>query len=373
MPTVCRCSLQGTAPDEASRFLAESRAASVVDADRVVNNADIRVTDAAPAAALLARHAAKRRRHPDHRPGPGDNGGEEVASASRPSPTARKSPTWSKPPITRRPTHGSRRSATACARCGNCRAPRSRSMPTASRSRPSATAPSSRRSCWRIADGDSPAGSRSSSTSPRRVRSSRRSSSVRFSMRRGFASTIAQPTRRARRSVSSPPRDGGRTGEIDCPIGLGVPSPSWASRGRNGACRACRAGRRDPVLQRRDRHADRRAGHRTRRIRPRDRRARRRPARGLLAEASFRKRPMPDADPRASSRRSTQKRRVRLRGRLPEGAVGASVEAFAVSLFGRERTDLATRSVADLPAGLVGACHGGSARAFGAPRGADDA
>jgi OOP family OmpA-OmpF porin len=41
----------------------------------------------------------------------------------------------------------------------------------------------------------------------------------------------------------------------------------------------------------------------------------------------------------------------RLRGRLPEGAVGASVEAFAVSLFGRERTDLATRSVPDLPQG----------------------
>jgi OOP family OmpA-OmpF porin len=42
---------------------------------------------------------------------------------------------------------------------------------------------------------------------------------------------------------------------------------------------------------------------------------------------------------------------VRLRGRLPEGAVGASVEAFAVSLFGRERTDLATRAVPDLPQG----------------------
>lgn len=42
---------------------------------------------------------------------------------------------------------------------------------------------------------------------------------------------------------------------------------------------------------------------------------------------------------------------VRLRGRLPEGPVGQSVEAFAVALYGADNTDLATRAVPDLPEG----------------------
>lgn len=43
--------------------------------------------------------------------------------------------------------------------------------------------------------------------------------------------------------------------------------------------------------------------------------------------------------------------RLRLRGRLPEGPVGRSVEAYARALFGAARTDIATRAVADLPQG----------------------
>lgn len=42
---------------------------------------------------------------------------------------------------------------------------------------------------------------------------------------------------------------------------------------------------------------------------------------------------------------------ARLRGRLPDGPIGQSVEAFAVALFGQDRTDLATRGVDDLPEG----------------------
>jgi OOP family OmpA-OmpF porin len=42
---------------------------------------------------------------------------------------------------------------------------------------------------------------------------------------------------------------------------------------------------------------------------------------------------------------------LRLRGRLPEGPVGRSVESFARALFGRQTTDIATRPVADLPEG----------------------
>jgi len=40
-----------------------------------------------------------------------------------------------------------------------------------------------------------------------------------------------------------------------------------------------------------------------------------------------------------------------LRGRLPDGPVGRSVEAFAVSVFGQANADLATRRVQDLPEG----------------------
>jgi OOP family OmpA-OmpF porin len=42
---------------------------------------------------------------------------------------------------------------------------------------------------------------------------------------------------------------------------------------------------------------------------------------------------------------------LRLRGRLPEGPVGRSVEAYARALFGAARTDIATRPVGDLPEG----------------------
>lgn len=42
---------------------------------------------------------------------------------------------------------------------------------------------------------------------------------------------------------------------------------------------------------------------------------------------------------------------VRLRGRLPGGAIGASVQAFAAATFGANQTDIATREVADLPQG----------------------
>ena len=43
--------------------------------------------------------------------------------------------------------------------------------------------------------------------------------------------------------------------------------------------------------------------------------------------------------------------RLRLRGRLPEGPVGRSVEAYARALFGAAQTDTATRAVTDLPEG----------------------
>jgi len=42
---------------------------------------------------------------------------------------------------------------------------------------------------------------------------------------------------------------------------------------------------------------------------------------------------------------------VRLRGRLPDGPIGASVEAFAVAIYGQANADLATRAVPDLPEG----------------------
>lgn len=44
-------------------------------------------------------------------------------------------------------------------------------------------------------------------------------------------------------------------------------------------------------------------------------------------------------------------RTARLRGRLPEGPVGLSVRAFANALFGSDRTNIATREVVDLPEG----------------------
>lgn len=42
---------------------------------------------------------------------------------------------------------------------------------------------------------------------------------------------------------------------------------------------------------------------------------------------------------------------VRLRGRVPGGPVGQSISAYAMALFGRDATDVATRAVPDLPEG----------------------
>jgi len=41
--------------------------------------------------------------------------------------------------------------------------------------------------------------------------------------------------------------------------------------------------------------------------------------------------------------------KMRLRGRLPQGAVGRSIEAYARALFGLQQSDIATRAVDDLP------------------------
>ncbi|MEM7721054.1 MAG: OmpA family protein [Pseudomonadota bacterium] len=63
--------------------------------------------------------------------------------------------------------------------------------------------------------------------------------------------------------------------------------------------------------------------------------------------------PLPDARATGGPSRFTaalsEDGDVRLRGRLPEGPLAASVEAFAVALYGQDHTDLATRSVPDLP------------------------
>jgi hypothetical protein len=153
MPTVCRCSCKAPRPMRPAAF-SPNRGGSVVDADRVVNNVDIRETDAAPP----PRFSLDMLRNGD---GiqiiglvPGDERRREVAERDRGHRRRRGSH-----------RHGRNRRFPAAGHmdlgarlrparpCGNCRDPRSRSMPTAWRSRPSATAPSSRRSFWRSCRG----------------------------------------------------------------------------------------------------------------------------------------------------------------------------------------------------------------------------
>jgi OOP family OmpA-OmpF porin len=164
--------------------------------------------------------------------------------------------------------------------------------------------------------------------------------------------TCAADTPAAVERITEAGRAAGVAGEIDCTVGLGVPSPRWAAAVE--AALATLSQLEEGTLTFTDADVtlvgtegmeqdafDRLVGELDAEM----------PAvfslQGVLPEASS----AASAGPSRFFARLNPDTGVQLRGRLPEGAVGRSVQAFAVATFGRDRTDMATRSVSDLPEG----------------------
>jgi hypothetical protein len=360
MPTGCRCSFKAPRPMRRAVF-SPNRAR--VGRGRRPRRQQRRHPGnrRRAAAALLARHAAKRRRHPDHRPrsrrerrrrsrqrdrghrrrrGSHRHGRDrrlpaaghmDLGAGLRPARPARTAAFQG---------HGLRRSRRGR---GHQRQRRTAGGASGGSAERTAGRGRGRARHLRAASGllavPAACGARCAGASDRQLR------------RRHAARAGAHHRRRAARR---------RTGEIDCPIGLGVPSPSWASAVETGLAALVELGG-GTLSFSDDRHADRRSPTRDRTNStgssesstptcPRSSRSR----------GSFRNRPMRGPDPHVSSRRSTQRtafgcgggcRKARLAHRSkpsPSRSSGASAP-------------ISRRARSGVPAGLVGACHGGPA------------
>ncbi len=344
--------LQGTAPDEASRFLAESRAGSVVDADRVVNNVDIRVIDAAPA----PRFSLDMLRNGD---GiqiiglvPGENGGEEVAEAIEA--IADGANVTDMVETADFPPPDTWISALGYGLRALRELPRSKVTVYADRVEVEAISDSAEQQADLMSElsRGQPAGVEVilDISAPRPVFSP-------FQLRavldeQGLRlDNCAADTSLAQEQILAAAREAGAIGALDCPIGLGSPSPTWARAVETGLSALVEMGGGTLsfsdatvtliALQGTEQDEfDRVIGELDADL----------PElftlNGVLPAATD-----SGAGPARFFATLDAETGVRLRGRLPDGAVGESVEAFAVSLFGRERTDLATRSVLDLPSG----------------------
>jgi OOP family OmpA-OmpF porin len=344
--------IQGTAPDEASRFLAESRAASVVDADRVVNNADIRVIDAAP----VPRFSLDMLRNGD---GiqiiglvPGDNGGEDVAEAIES--IADGAGVTDMVETADFPPPDTWISALGYGLRALRELPRSKVTVYADRVEVQAISESAEQRAELLADLQmgQPAGVEVvlDISAPRPVFSPFQFRAV-LDAQGLRIDNCAADTSAAQERILNAARDGGALGTFDCPVGLGAPTARWSSAVQTGLSALAELGSGTlsisdttvtliAVQGAEQDEFDRVIGELDAAL----------PEvfalNGVLPEATD-----AGAGPARFFATLDPETGVRLRGRLPTGAVGASVEAFAISLFGRDRTDLATRAVPELPQG----------------------
>ncbi|MFW5641913.1 MAG: OmpA family protein [Roseicyclus sp.] len=344
--------LRGVAPDEASRFLAESRAGAVIDASRVVNLATIEPRDSRPA----PRFSLDMLRNGD---GiqiiglvPGENGGREVAAAIEAIADGAEVTDMVEtadydPPGTWVPALGFGLRALRAL-------PRSKVTVYADRVEVQGISDTPEQQARLIASlrGAAPAGvevvldisAPRPVIAPFQLRAVSDADGLRLE-------TCAAETAEARARIIAAAEAAGVTGEIDCPIGLGAPSPHWAEAVETGLAALAELG--GGTLDFTDADVTLIAMQGTgqdefdRVIGELD---------AALPELFTLTGNLPEsaalgAGPARFFATLDPEQGVRLRGRLPEGPVGASVEAFAVAVFGRERTDLATRSVPDLPQG----------------------
>lgn len=344
--------LGGTAPDEASRFLAESRAGSVVDADRVVNNVVIRETDVAQA----PRFSLSMLRNGD---GiqiiglvPGENGGAEVAEAIEA--IADGAEVTDMVETADFPPPDTWISALGYGLRALRELPRSKVTVYADLVEVEAISDSPEQQAELLEElrQGQPAGVEIALDisaprpifSPFQLRAVLDENGMRLD-------TCAADTVQAQGRIIAAARAVGAPADTSCPIGLGAPSPSWASAVETGLQALDQLG--GGTLTFSDAAVTLIAAENTEQDRfdlvigELD---------AALPEVFSLNGVLPvstsaSAGPARFFATLDAETGVRLRGRLPQGAIGQSVEAFAVSTFGRERTDLATRGIPDLPEG----------------------
>lgn len=344
--------LDGVAPDEASRFLAESRAGTVVDASRVVNLATIEPRDRRPAPRFSLDILRNGEGIQIIGLVPGENGGREVAAAIEAIADGAEVTDMVETADYAAPDtwmfalgYGLRALREL---------PRSKVTVLADRVEVEAISDTPEQQADLIA--------RLSEAQPAGIEvvldiSAPRPVIAPYQLRVVFDAdgmrleTCAAETAEMQARIVEAAVAAGVTGEVSCPVGLGAPSPSWPDAVATGLSALAELG--GGTLDFNDADVTLIAAQGTdqdefdRIIGELD---------ANLPEVFTLTGTLPQsaslgAGPARFFATLDPEEGVRLRGRLPEGPVGTSVEAFTVAVFGRERTDLATRAVPDLPQG----------------------
>lgn len=342
--------IQGTAPDEASRFLAESRAATVVEAQRIVNEAGIAERDARPA----PRFSLDILRNGD---GiqiiglvPGENGGAEVAAAIEN--IADGAEVTDMVETADFPAPATWISALGYGLRALEQLPRSKVTVYADRVEIEAISDDAAQQAELIEalERAQPAGVDVllDISAPREVISPFQLRAVYDS--NGFRlENCSADTIDAQERIVAAAREAGATGEVGCRVGLGAPSPTWTRAVSTAIAALGELG--GGTLDFTDADITLIAAEGTvqdefdRVIGELD---------AALPEVFTLNGVLPEstavtAGPSRFFATLDPATGVRLRGRLPQGPIGEAVETFAIAEFGRERTDLATRAVPNLP------------------------
>lgn len=167
---------------------------------------------------------------------------------------------------------------------------------------------------------------------------------------RGRLETCAADTAEARSRILAAARAAGAVGDVSCSIGLGVPSPQWGDAVVLAVAAVANIGAGSVTFTDADvalmgDHSirqdifDRAVGELD----------------AALPDVFSLQGILPRPDPTTGQGPAQflatldLEGQLYLRGRVPQGPVGESIHAYAISLFGIEDTDVATRSVPDLP------------------------
>ncbi len=349
--------LDGTAPDEASRFRAQSGAAAIVDADRVINRLDVAAADTSEP----PRFSLDMLRNGD---GiqligliPGPDGDEAFAIAESIADIAGEADVVNMIESADFEAPETWEAALAYGLRALQTLPRSKVTVLADRVEVEAVGETREERAEFIAllQQDQPSGVQVvlDISAPRPVITP---FTLRFVIDAeggdGRFETCTADTPQARDRIVAAGLAAGATGVIPCTIGLGVPSPSWGEAVETTLVALAELGAGSVTLS--DADVTLIAAEGT----PQDRfdtvvgelDA-------ALPDVFSLQAVLPEPETLASAGPSrftasyNNENGARLRGRLPRGAIGQSVQTFATALFGADRTDVATREVADLPSG----------------------
>lgn len=347
--------LDGTAPDEAARFRAETRASAIIDADRVINRLEV----AAIESAAPPRFSLDILRNGD---GiqligliPGPTGDEAFAVAEAIADIAGSAEVVNMVETADLAAPETWDAALAFGLRALEALPRSKVTVLADRVEVEAVGETREQRAEFIArlQQDQPAGVEVvlDISAPRPVITP---FTLRFVRNDGGArfETCTADTPEARDRIVSAGRAAGATGAVPCTIGLGVPSPSWGEAVATSLAALVELGAGSVTLS--DADVTLIAAQGT--------------SQDLfdtvvgeldadLPDVFSLQAVLPEPETLAStgparfSATYSEAEGARLRGRLPEGRIGESVQAFATATFGAGRIDMATREVADLPQG----------------------